>query len=141
MSDVINKKREEYKDVEIDGRKWRINKFTAFDGSYVFFRISSLIGPIISKQGQGQEIDYSAITNGLTSLGRDGIKEMQTISLKACSEKLDAGFTPVLSDNDTFGVIGLEKNAVLVLKLTAQVVMFNMQDFFSEIPSLLNQEI
>ena len=131
------KKREDYKDVEVGGRKWRIGKFDAMEGSYMLFKIMGVITPLLSKktsEDRADEVNYTEMFLGVTTLSKQDFKEIQIGCLKVCSEHLAAGFAPVLNENGTYGVIGIERDTSTVLALTVHALMFNVADFFAASP-------
>ena len=48
------------------------------------------------------------------------------------ANKLDGSWTPILAENGTFAVQGLEEDMSLVLALLVQAIKFNFADFFGE---------
>ena len=134
------KKREDYKDIEINGRKWRIGKFDALEGSYMLFKIIGVISPLLMKKGaenESGEVNYTEMLSGITTLSKNDFKEIQISCLKVCSENLAAGLAPILNENGTYGVIGIERDTSTVLALTVHSLMFNVADFFAGSPSSL----
>ena len=57
---------------------------------------------------------------------------LQLDCLRYTFEVLPAGKTPVISENGTFGVQGLEKDAGMVMALLIHVIMFNVMGFFKD---------
>lgn len=140
MDTLETKRRLEYKDVEINGRKFRIGRFDALEGSYMLFKIVGVISPVIAKMGvpsASGEVNYTDMLSGITTLSKKDFKEIQLSCLEICAEHLPAGFAPVLNENGSYGVMGIEKDTPLVLNLTVQALMFNVADFFEGSPSNL----
>jgi hypothetical protein len=138
MENTEMKKRVEYKDVEINGRKFRIGRFDAIEGSYMLFKIVGVISPLISKMSSPSsdgEVNYSDVLSGITTLSKKDFKEIQLSCLGICSEHLPAGFAKVINENGSYGVMGIEKDTATVLNLTVQALMFNVSDFFAGSPS------
>ena len=130
-------KREDYKDIELSGRKWRIKKFDAFTGSFMLIKVTSIISPLLKnikpKDVKSEVINYTDMLSGLTNLSEEDFRYIQGKCLKVCSEMLPSGLTPVLNaDDTTFGVIGLETDTSTVLGLTVQALVFNVTSFFDE---------
>ena len=132
------KRRVEYKDVDINGRKFRITRFNALEGSYMLFKIIGVISPLLTKKdslNESGEVDYSMMLGGITSLSKKDFKEIQLSCLEICSEHLQAGFTKVINENGSFGIIGVENDTATILNLTVQALIFNVADFFLGSPS------
>ena len=137
MENMETKRRVEFKDVDVNGRKFRIGKFDALEGSYMLFKILSVISPLLSNksvQNEAGEVNYSEMLLGITSLSKSDFKEIQLSCLKICSEHLAAGFAPVINENGSYGVIGIERDTAAVINLTVQALMFNVSDFFAGSP-------
>lgn len=134
---------EKFKDIEINGRKFRISKFGARDGSYMLIKVTGFLAPMFAKIDfskmknvkKPEDVDISAIDipgviAGLGSLSEEDFSYIQEKCLKVCSEPLQAGFIPVLNDNGSFGVSNLEDDTITVISLTAHALIFNFTSFF-----------
>ena len=122
--------RETKKTVEVKGRKFILNKFDPFFGSYLSFKVFSL-------QGKGKE-SIEVVLN--TMMGTD-YKNFETLSkrvLKYCSELLPAGEIPIINNEGNISITGL--TAPMVTSLFIQSVMFNITDFFEEDPEILQMD-
>ena len=122
--------RETKKTVEVKGRKFILNKFDPFFGSYLSFKVFSL-------QGKGKE-SIEVVLN--TMMGTD-YKNFETLSkrvLKYCSELLPAGEIPIINSEGNISITGL--TAPMVTSLFIQSVMFNITDFFEEDPEILQMD-
>lgn len=121
------KKRETFKKIKFDGRDWRIDKFDAMTGSYIAYK---LIGENLP---MGIKIDgIPKAPAGSKIMSKADFIELQTDCLKVCYEILDAGPSPVMNDNGSWGVEGVENNAKLALALTVNALVWNIADFFDE---------
>lgn len=136
-----------YKDVEINERTFRIKKFDARTGSFMVFKITKMLAPIVKnldlkkitdvKEASDVDLgafDLSTIMNELGSLSEDDFTYIQDRCLKVCSEVLPAGLSPVLDKNGFFGVTDLEEDTMTVLALTAHAIIFNLTGFFQGSP-------
>lgn len=132
--------RQQFKDVEISGRKFRIKKFNAMTGSFMLLKVIGILTPLFkgvdikkfkdAKSLEDLNIDFAEALSGLTSLPEKDFNDIQVKCLNICFEDLPGGLTPVLNDNGTFGVIGLEDDTMTVMALTVHVLLFNMMGFF-----------
>jgi len=109
-----------YKTFEFEDRKWRIGKFDAMTGSYIAYKLMAEAVPF----GLAAKLDIPVNKDAKTMSKTDFI-DLQKDCLLVCSEFLPAGPIPVLNENGTFGVEGLENDAKTVLA-------FNVSDFFTE---------
>lgn len=138
---------ENYKDVEINGRTFRIRKFDARTGSFMLIKITGLLAPLFKNMDLSKfkdvknvsEIKLDALNipglmSGLGNLSEEDFEYVQGKCLQVCSEVLPAGLTPVLNSNGTFGVTGIEDDTMTVLALTAHTLIFNVKGFFSGSP-------
>lgn len=120
-------KRETFKEVTLDGRTFRIQKFDALTGSYVAYRLMAEALPF----GMGAEIGVPQ-TGEMKLMSKKDFKELQLDCLRVCFETLPAGITCVVNDNGSFGVPDLENDTKTVLALTIHALMFNISSFFGE---------
>ncbi|KPV60716.1 hypothetical protein QJ48_04085 [Paenibacillus sp. A3] len=138
---------ENYKNVEINGRTFRIKKFDALTGSFMLIKITGLLAPLFknldlrklkeAKDASEVKLEALNIPGLLSELGNLSEKDFEYVQgkcLQVCSEVLPAGPTPVLNSNGTFGVTGIEDDTMTVLALTAHTLIFNVKGFFSGSP-------
>jgi hypothetical protein len=122
------KKREEIKDIDIAGRKFRIRKFEAFMGSYIAYKIIGQIAPAALGNGGND------IAKAVTSMNKEDFISIQKDCLKMVQEIKQAGNNEmpmqIILENGRWGVEGLEQDAMTVMALTIQVLMFNVSSFF-----------
>lgn len=121
------KKRELFKNFDYKGRKWRIGKFDAMTGSFIAYKLMAEVLPM----GLGAQLGVPMGQSGKTMSKQDFI-DLQRDCLGVCFEMLDAGPTPVLNANCSWGVADVEFDAPLILALTIQALMWNVTDFFGE---------
>ena len=133
-----------YKSVEINGRKFRIKKFSARDGSFIVLKVSALLAPMfegmkwdkLSNAKKPEDVDTSQINiaqmfGKLTELKESDFSYLQGKCLRVCEEELKAGYTPVLADNGMFAVNGLDDDVLTVMALTVHALVFNLSGFFT----------
>ncbi|MFC3768361.1 phage tail assembly chaperone [Paenibacillus sp. GCM10012303] len=138
---------ESYKDVEINGRTFRIRKFDALTGSFMLVKVTGLIAPLfknvdiskLKEVGEASEIDLGAFNvSGMIAeignLSESDFRYVQEKCLQVCGELLPAGVAPILNSNGTFGVAGLEEDTMTVLALTVHAILFNVKGFFAGSP-------
>lgn len=136
-----------YKDVEINDRTFRIKKFDARTGSFMIFKITKMLAPIVKnldlaklkdvKEASDVDLgafDLSGIMTELGNLSEDDFTYIQDKCLQVCSEVLPAGLTPVIDKNGFFGASDLEEDTMTVLALTAHAIIFNVHGFFQGSP-------
>lgn len=140
------KKRENFKDIELDGRKYRIKKFDAWTGSYIAYQLINLALPpmlkgLLTNMGMPLAASEDILPN--ESPGRVMSKKefisLQKDCLEVCYEVIEVEggkpqINPVMNENGSFRSIGLEDNAGMVLALTAWALLFNIEGFFVDGP-------
>ncbi len=107
-----------YKSIEINGRKFRIKKFSARDGSFIVVKVAGLLAPMfegvkwsnMANVKKPEDVDISQINiaqmfGKLTELKESDFGYLQEKCLRVCEEELKAGYTPVLADNGTFQTV------------------------------------
>lgn len=138
---------EDFKNVTINDRQFRIKKFDALTGSIMLFKISGLLAPLVESLDLGKlkgvddptKVDLSGfdlpkIMAALGGLSEKDLSYVQEKCLRVCYESLPAGLSRVLNDDGNFGVIGLENDTMTVLALTVHTIIFNLKGFFSASP-------
>ena len=122
----------EYKDVEVKGRKWRVGQFDAETGSLVVKKLLPVIAGFLGEENL--ELDIKSIIKAITSLSDSDFVYMQRACLKVTTEAKGQHYIPVLNENGSFGVIGIETDTATVLALTAHALVFNVSSFFDGSP-------
>jgi hypothetical protein len=125
--------RETFKDVEISGRKFRIRKFDAQTGSYIAFKLTTQVLPF------GMDAQMGGIVGLLSNrkpMSKEEFFELQNDCLKVCSELIEKdgaqATLAVMMADGSWGVDGLESDAMTVIMLTIHSLMFNVTSFFGE---------
>lgn len=136
--------RENYKDVEINGRTFRVGKYSALTGAFILAKVTGILAPLFKKVDLNKLKDMTELDLGLldipgmlaelTNLNEKDFIYVQERSLQVVSEVLPGGLTPVMDKNGNFGAIGLETDISTVLALTVHVVIFNTKGFFQGSP-------
>lgn len=131
----------EYKDVELGKRKWRVRKFDARTGSFMLFKVMGILAPAfkqldpkVLKEAKVEDLNLTELISGLTSLSEKDFNYIQDKCLGVSHELLAAGEVKVLNENGTYGVSNIEFDTSLVLGLTVHALMFNVAGFFGENP-------
>lgn len=135
---------ESFKDVVINERTFRFKRFSAQDGSFIALKVSSILAPMFRKVDlkslkgveKPEDVDVSGIdifgmVGELSNLSEKDFNYIQTKCLRVTGEMLPGGFTSVLNDNGSFGVMNLEYDTLTVMALTAHSLIFNLSGFFS----------
>lgn len=135
--------RAEFKEFSVGERTFRVKRFDALTGSFVAFTLFEKILPVILQNQKqiksvvedgGIEADEFAniLPSTLFKMSRADFTALQKDCLKVCYEVLPAGLTPVIGANGNWGVIGLENDTGVVLRLTIEALLFNLLSFFKE---------
>ncbi len=123
-------KREQFKDVEVNGRKFRIGRFDALTGSYITTLLLMQMLPM------GMEDGLAGMPKDRSLMDKGTFREVQMDCLKVVSELKQVGETiaPVLVmlPDGRWGVEEIEDDTMTVITLTINSLMFNLSDFFQE---------
>jgi len=121
-------KRETFKIIELNGRKWRIGKFDALTGSYIAYKLLFQALPM------GLDSQIGNLPKGRETMSKDEFLALQRDCLSICQELKNVGGvdTPmvVMMPDGRWGVDGLQDDTVTVLALTAHALIFNVASFF-----------
>lgn len=134
--------RAEFKEFEVGERKFQVKRFDALTGSYVAFTLFEKILPVImgnkDKFLGTKTPDASAdsfaemLPSTLFKMSREDFTALQKDCLKVCYEVLPAGLTPVIGANGRWGIIGVDTDTGLILRLTIEALLFNLLGFFND---------
>ena len=116
------KKRESFKVVEINEKKYRIGKFTPLMGSYILIKL----------EGQG-----------LRSLSKAEIFDIQKDCLKLVSEVISVEgnpdqYAPIMTEDGR--LVGEDNDLGDVVSLVTHVLGFNLEGFFEEGASAVSKK-
>jgi hypothetical protein len=118
--------RENFKNIEISGRKWRIEKFDALTACYLAYQLMAQAMPM----GLGKQIPGMPANDGAKIMSEVEFKALIKKCLGVCYEILPARNAPVINPNGSWGVLGVENDPVLVIGLLIHAITFNVQGFF-----------
>ena len=125
-------KRELFKDIELQGKKWRINKFDALTGYFIAYKLLFQILP----GGMESQMPGVNLPEGRSLMSKAEFIELQRDCLAVCTQLIMVGDVetaiPVLQRGGQWGVDGLETDVVLVFTLTLHCLLFNISGFFEE---------
>lgn len=122
-----------YKVIEIDNRKFRINKFDPLFGAYI---ASKFLVNRLDKFNPDKIVE-----NLLQSNNFEEFEAFQKRVLSYCEEILPNTKAKVINSEGNIGIINL--TAPMVMSLFIQTIMFSFEDFFEEgveVPQMENQE-
>lgn len=130
-----------YKDIEINERKFRLNKMDARTSSYMLYKLMKILTPVFKninteslENTQIEDLNLTEIFESVLDLPEKEFRYIQDKSLQAVEEILKAGPQQVFTKSETWGVLDMEFNAGLVMNLTIQSLVFNVQGFFEGSP-------
>lgn len=134
---------ENYKDIEVNGRKFRLNKLNARTGTYMLLKITKILPTILesldfdkldSDDLNFKDLNLTKVLSPIFDLSEEEFNYIQDNCLKTVEELLPAGPQPVLNNNGQWGVSNIEFDMALVINLTVQSLWFNLQGFFAGMP-------
>lgn len=130
-----------HKDIEINGRTFRLNKMTARTGSFMLLKLMKIITPIFKNiKGDSLEdmslgdLNITELSNSLFDLPENEFRYIQDNCLQVIEELLPAGAQKVLDKHGKWGVLNIEFDTGLVMNLTIQSLIFNVTGFFNGSP-------
>jgi hypothetical protein len=125
-------KNNQYQDKVLDGRSYRIAKFSPEVASYWGFRLFGDLAAFGMKAGtvDGMRDELPKLIKDFTCMGRKEFAEFQKDCLAFVSVKFDLeGYRPLVN-SEGFITVPEISNAAL-LKLTTESFMFTIADFFA----------
>ncbi|EKQ56267.1 MULTISPECIES: phage tail assembly chaperone [unclassified Clostridium] len=131
---------ENYKDIEINGRKFRLNKMDAKTGSFMLFKLMKILTPMVKniktdeKEVDLANLNLTEIAESLFDLEEKEFRYIQDNALQVVQELLGAGPTKVLNQFGEFEANNIEFDTGLVMNLTVQSLYFNIKGFFKGSP-------
>lgn len=130
-------KQVKYKDIEINGRNFIINKMDARTGSFMLFKVMGILGPMVKNLTVEQltnleldNINVGEVFIALCSLSEDDFRYIQDNCLMVVEEKLPAGPAKILDKHGNYGVLDIEDDTALIITLTIHSLVFNVKGFF-----------
>ncbi len=129
------------KRVEIEKRTFIINKINARDSLKILKLAAEKAMPMFSnlfvevdkknvKKNLDEKQTFDALQKFLATLDDSDLDKLIEYTLTNCYEQLKAGTARVLNLDGTYGVMDLEYDLILTLRLAAEVLIFNFKDFF-----------
>lgn len=131
---------EDYKDIEINERTFRLNKMDARTGSYMLFKLTKILIPIFKNIKEDSEemklgdLNLTEIANSLFDLEEKEFRYIQDNALKVVKEILPGGQPAILNKHGEFEALNVEFDTGLVMNLTVQSLYFNIKGFFKGSP-------
>lgn len=126
--------------VEIGDQKYQLSKMNARSACYLALRLAGVLFPAV----RGGKLGEDAVTGALATIDRKEFDEMQNMLLATVMKLHDVGGTlmpePIISAAGQFVDESLEYDAVTVIKLTVQALIFNIGAFFPDAASILKEK-
>ena len=116
---------------EIGGVKYRFSKMDARSASYMAMKAAAILAPSMSSGG----LTVETAAKALPSMSRAEFDEIQTMLLKTVCKLVETNAAdmpvPIVKADGSFTDEDLAYDAVTVMKLTVNALMFNIGDFFA----------
>lgn len=122
-------RRENFKILEVDGKKFRIGKFTPVTAGYLIFNFLPKIMPLIPSFldiGIGSDM-----ANFVPFANKEVFEKYLYDMLSVVEMERKAGFFPIIDEGGSLDV-ELSNDSFLVLYLAGEALKFNGEDFFLE---------
>jgi hypothetical protein len=126
-------KKELFKNIDIDGRKFILGKFDARTGSYILFKLVGILTPLFNSIKDLENLDdlnLTELASSLFSLSEDDFRYVQDNCLMIVKELLPGGTPQILNEYGIWGANDIEFDTQLVMNLTIQSLVFNVSNFF-----------
>lgn len=120
------RKREKSVIVEIFDEKYKIEKYTAWVGAFIIFKLINKALPSLLSSG-----DAEALVSLQNQMGKQEFTEFLKDVLSVVSIKKEAGFFPVIDEMGNLQA-DLQDDTITILLLAIHAIKFNANDFFSE---------
>ena len=125
-------KRESFKDIDIQGRKWRITRFDALTGSYIAYKLLFQMLPM----GIEENVPGMNLPKGRSLMTKEEFVDLQKDCLAVCSELTVVGNQqvpiPILMRGGSWAIDGIDQDIMLVMVLTMHCLVFNISSFFEQ---------
>ncbi len=131
---------ENFKNIEVDGRTFRLNKMNAKTGSYMLFKLIKMLTPILknikddAKEVDLTDLNLTEIASSLFDLEEKEFRYIQDNSLQVVQEILPGGQPFILNKYGEFEALNVEFDTGLIMNLTVQSLVFNVTGFFKGSP-------
>lgn len=131
---------ENTKTIEVNGRTFILKKMDARTGSYMLFKLMKLLPPILENididkldtdNFDFKSLNLSEALKPIFDLPEEEFRYIQDNCLKSVDELLAAGAQPVIQKNGEWGINDIAYDMGLVMNLTIQSLIFNVQGFFA----------
>ncbi|GED34034.1 hypothetical protein P9G84_22355 [Brevibacillus centrosporus] len=130
-----------YKDVEVNGRKFRVKKFPARVGSFMIIKLTAILAPMLASIKPSpsaksvedvnlENLDITGIMGHLSSVSEKDFTYIQDQALRVCFELLPAGPARVINEDGSFGIEDIEDDTATIMALTVHALGFNLSSFF-----------
>lgn len=135
-----------FKDIEINGRTFRLKKLDARTGSYMLFKLVKILTPIfkgikfedvkknIKEDVKEDDINITELMSSIFDLPENEFRYIQDNCLRVVEELLPAGPANVLDNYGNYGILNIEFDTMLLMNLTVQSLIFNVSGFFEGSP-------
>lgn len=137
------------KSIDVEGRKFLVTKYTAMDGLKIAKLLIAKLLPAFQdflpalKQVKGSKtntedvlsglidnLSLETISNALDKVSEADFDYIVKKSLQCISEQLPGGNAPVIDGNGNYGILDIEYDPLLVMRLTYEAVMWGCSNFF-----------
>lgn len=124
--------------VEVAGKNYQLTKMDARTGSYVAFKVASVLAPTMGST--------DAMAAALMGMPRKDFDELQSLLLRTVNRLIEGPNgqqmpEPVLTAKGDFVDDALAYDAATVIALTIRALMFNVGDFFGAAGLILPAEL
>lgn len=124
-----NQRRDNFKFIEVDGKKFRIGKFTPVVAGYLIFNFLPKVMPFVSMFLNSEA--ENGIANFIPFANKEIFEKYLLDMLSVVQLEHKAGFLPIIDEGGSLD-LELADDSFLVLYLAGEALKFNGEDFFLE---------
>lgn len=133
-----------YNRVTIDEQDYLIKKMTAKEGLKIARMILAKAAPLIkyldrdASDGKINDSMFDVVGRALESFSDEDVDVLIDRCLRVCYLSTPAGQQPVMDEYGNYGVVDIEYDMGLIMKLCFEAIKWGASDFFEESSSISN---
>lgn len=126
----------DHKDVTIDGKQYRVGRFSARTGSWILFQLLNKALPALV----GSQLEFGAKLGSGVQMSEADFLNIQDHCLMVCGRYRESGVAePIMKAQGVFALKDVEYDIVACMGLTVNALAFNFSDFFGGSGSKLGE--
>jgi len=132
---------ENFKNIDFNGRTFRLNKMNALTASYMLTKLMKILSPIVKHINLEDDnldkldlgsLNLTEMASSLLDLEEKDFRYIQDNVLKVIQEVLPGGQPFILNKYGEFEALNVSYDIELIMNLTVKGLWFNFEGFFKE---------